>query len=169
MRALWKTLNSTRFVIILLILLAVASIGGIILGERFPTGFYGAEQHYRAQFGDRTFEFLVRLGVFQPFRSFWFHSLLVLLSASLIACSVSRLRVTVKTARGLSFRRSPEELMSLRHHARLAIAGLTPAGRTLLNEAATIVDEILKDLVTAVSLQHDEMQSVVQVLAKLTR
>ncbi len=122
MRALWKTLNSTRFVIILLILLAVASIGGIVLGEKFPVGFYGAEEHYRAKYGDRTFETLAALGVFQPFRSFWFHTLLTLLSASLVACSVSRLRVTVKTALGLHFRQSPGELMSLKHHARLALA-----------------------------------------------
>jgi cytochrome c biogenesis protein len=122
MNALWKTLNSTRFVIILLILLAVASIGGIILGERFPVGFYGAEEHYRNQLGDGTFKLFLTLGVFHPFRSFWFHSLLFLLSASLVACSVSRLRVTVKAARGLNFRRSPGELMSLRHHARLALA-----------------------------------------------
>lgn len=122
MKALWKTLNSTRFVIILLILLAVASIGGIVLGEKFPVGFYGAEEHYRAKYGDRTFETLAALGVFQPFRSFWFHTLLALLSASLVACSVSRLRVTVKTALGLHFRRSPGELMSLKQHARLALA-----------------------------------------------
>jgi cytochrome c biogenesis protein ResB len=89
MQALWKTLNSTRFVIILLILLAVASIGGIVLGEKFPVGFYGAEEHYRAKYGDRTFETLAALGVFQPFRSIWFHTLLALLSASLVACSVS--------------------------------------------------------------------------------
>ena len=122
MRALWKTLNSTRFVIILLILLAVASIGGIVLGEKFPVGFYGAEEHYRAKYGDRSFETLAALGVFQPFRSFWFHTLLALLSASLVACSVSRLRVTVKTALGLHFRQSPAELMSLKQHARLALA-----------------------------------------------
>ena len=53
--------------------------------------------------------------------------------------------------------------------ARLAIAGLTPAGRSLVNEAATIVDETLQDLVTAVSLEHEEMRSVTQVLTKLTR
>ena len=121
MKALWKTLNSTRFVIILIILLAVASIGGIVLGECFPTGFYGAEEHYRARYGDGTFGILAGLGVFQPFRSVWFHTLLFLLSASLIACSVSRLRVTVKTALGLNFRRSPAELMSLKHHARIRL------------------------------------------------
>ncbi len=122
MKTLWKTLNSTRFVIILLIALAIASIGGIVLGEKFPVGFYGAEEHYRSQYGDRTYETLAVLGVFQPFRSFWFHALLGLLSASLVACSVSRLRVTVKTALGLHFRRSPAELMSLKQHARLALA-----------------------------------------------
>ena len=53
--------------------------------------------------------------------------------------------------------------------ARLAIAGLTPAGRRLLNEASTIVDETLHDLVAAASLKPDEMRSVIQVLAKLTR
>ncbi len=122
MKALWKTLNSTRFVIVLLILLAVASIGGIVLGEKFPVGFYGADEHYRAMYGERTFATMAALGVFSPFRSLWFHTLLFLLSASLVACSVSRLRVTVKSALGLHFRRSASELMSLKQHARLALA-----------------------------------------------
>ena len=53
--------------------------------------------------------------------------------------------------------------------ARLAIAALTPAGRTLLNESTSVVDEVLHDIVETVSLTRDEMRSVVQVLAKLAR
>jgi cytochrome c biogenesis protein len=115
-------------VIVLLILLAVASIAGIVVGEFLPTGMYGAEEHYRARFGDATFAWLVRLGAFDPFRSYGFHSLLFLLAASLIACSVSRLRNTVRSALGVTFRRSPTELLSLKQHARLAFpAGAGPA------------------------------------------
>ena len=63
--------------------------------------------------------------------------------------------------------------------------GLTPSGVTRAlkpmeklgivatvkskRDASTIVDETLQDLVAAASLKPDEMRSVIQVLAKLTR
>ena len=126
-KTLWRLLNSTRFVIVLVILLAIASIAGIVLGELLPVDGYGAEAHYRARFGDRNFTLLAGLGAFSPFRSFWFHGLLALLAASLIACSVNRLRTTVRAALGVTFRRSPSELLSLKQHARVALGAGTPA------------------------------------------
>jgi cytochrome c biogenesis protein len=119
---LWKILNSTRFVIVLIVLLAIAAIAGIALGELFPTDAYGAEAYYRARFGDTAFIWMARLGVFAPFRSPWFHSLLFLLAASLVACSVNRLRTTVRAALGITFRRSASELLSLKHHAQISFA-----------------------------------------------
>lgn len=133
MKTLWKTLNSTRFVIIVLILLALASIVGVALGEKFPMNFYGAEEHYRARLGDRMFDLYAGLGVFSPYRSFWFQGLLLALSAGLIACSVTRLRVTVRSALGLTFRRTPQEITSLKQHARIPVAasGRPDDGRPL--------------------------------------
>ena len=52
--------------------------------------------------------------------------------------------------------------------ARLAIAGLTPAGRELLNDAAAVVDDTMQTLVTRSGLSREEMKAVVNVLAKLT-
>ncbi len=51
--------------------------------------------------------------------------------------------------------------------ARLAIAGLTPAGRELLNDAATVVDESMQTLVTRAAVTRDELTAVMKVLAKL--
>jgi DNA-binding MarR family transcriptional regulator len=53
--------------------------------------------------------------------------------------------------------------------ARLAIAGLTPAGRELLNEASSIVDDTMQALVGRTALSREEMKTVVHALAKLTR
>jgi cytochrome c biogenesis protein len=143
-RSLWKTLNSTRFVIILLILLALASIFGVFLNEKLPVGFPGAEEHYRAEFGDRTFELLVTLGAFRPFGSFWFQSLLFVLAASLIACSVTRLKVTVRAALAMTLRRSANEVMTLTPHARIPMpqtAGGSPRGSDV---SAAIADTLRK-------------------------
>lgn len=139
---LWRSLNSTRFVIFLLIALALASILGVLLTEKFPTSFYGAEQHYRAEYGDRMFESMVSLGIFNPFRSFWFHSLLLTLSASLIACSITRLRVTVRAALGTTFRRSADDVMALKLHARIPLGERT--ART--DENASVLGQVKRAL-----------------------
>jgi len=142
-KTIWKTLNSTRFVIVLLILLAVASIAGIALGERFPTGFPDAEARYRSEFGDRGFALLTTLGAFAPYKSFWFQGLLGMLAASLIACSVTRLRVTVRSALAISFRRTPDEIEHLQPHARIALAGnasIAPAA----GSAPTVLEDALR-------------------------
>lgn len=53
--------------------------------------------------------------------------------------------------------------------ARLAIAGLTPAGRELLNDASSIADDAMQALTGRASLSRDEMKTVIDVLAKLTQ
>ncbi len=143
MRTIWKTLNSTRFVIVLLMLLAVASIAGIALGERFPTGFPGAEERYRSEFGDDGFMLLGALGAFAPYKSLWFQGLLGTLAASLIACSVTRLRVTVRSALAITFRRTPDEIEHLEPHARISLAGNASIAPVAAN-VPTVLEDALR-------------------------
>jgi len=53
--------------------------------------------------------------------------------------------------------------------ARLAIAGLTPAGRVLLNDASSIVDDSMADIIGRAGLSSEELATIMDVLAKLTR
>ena len=53
--------------------------------------------------------------------------------------------------------------------ARLAIAGLTPAGRDLLNDASRIVDETMQALIERSTISIDELDGAMTILSKLTR
>lgn len=102
-----------KFAITILILLAVASIGAIILGEIFPPGAPAGAEFFRSRLGETKYSIFKGLGFFNPYRSFWYVSLLGILSVSLTVCSVKRLGGILKIAFGKSFRASASEIRTL--------------------------------------------------------
>ncbi|MBL7074777.1 cytochrome c biogenesis protein ResB [candidate division KSB1 bacterium] len=96
---IWNTLNSMKFGITLLIVVAVLSIIGVIIGEVF---------HSR----------------YDPFRSLWYQVPLSILALSLFVCLVSRLRSILKLAFGRpTFKTEAEEIKRLRFSRSLTLQG----------------------------------------------
>ncbi len=90
---LYALLTDTRFAIILLIVLAVVSILGILIIDRLPFRGEMARQAYAGRENDPFVWMLIHLVPASPFRSFFFRTLLALLSLSLLACTIKRWRV----------------------------------------------------------------------------
>lgn len=86
-------LTSMRFTIIILIILACASILIIIFQDYHPTNFYGWEEYYRNHLHPAKFALYEFFQLFTPYNSWWFISLLSLLCISLLLCSIQRFRI----------------------------------------------------------------------------
>ena len=92
----WRTLRSMRTALILLLLIALASIAGSLLPQR-PNSpervlQYRAEHRFWGTFLDRA-------GLFDVFGSWWFVLITTLLFVSLIACLVPRTRALWRALR----------------------------------------------------------------------
>jgi cytochrome c biogenesis protein len=92
----WRTLRSMRTALILLLLIAVASVAGSLLPQ-WPNS-PDRVLEYRATHG-LWGEFLDRAGLFDVFGSWWFVLLTTLLFVSLIACLVPRSRALWRAVR----------------------------------------------------------------------
>ncbi|GIU97350.1 MAG: putative cytochrome C biogenesis protein ResB [Actinomycetota bacterium] len=108
----WRTLRSMRTALVLLLLLALASVAGSILPQ-IPNSpeRVGAWLAARPVLG----ELLLRAGFFDVFGSWWFVLVTALLFVSLIACLVPRTRAFVRALRQPPVQ--ARELDALRHHA----------------------------------------------------
>lgn len=91
----WHLLTSVRFVFFLLIGLAGASLAGILIIQ-VPAELSGDAADYaqwlervRPKFGPFT-DLLSLLGLFNVFHSFWFRTMVGLLTLSIIVCSLNR-------------------------------------------------------------------------------
>lgn len=96
-RAVFRTLTSVRFALLVIGMVVVASLAGVIIPQEPPeaadfpmvrTGFL-AEQDRRFGAFSRPLE---RLGLFDIFHSAWFITILVVLVAAIAVCSWSRFR-----------------------------------------------------------------------------
>lgn len=92
----WRTLRSMRTALILLLLIALASVAGSLLPQ-WPNTPERVVQ-YRA---DHAFwgSFFERAGLFDVFGSWWFVLLVTLLFVSLVACLVPRTRALWRSVR----------------------------------------------------------------------
>ncbi len=91
--AVWNLLSSTRFAVVLLVLIAAASL----LGAFIPQQPSDAElQQMTARWGEGFITFLKSLNMLDLYHSKWFRALLALLCVSLFVCSFDRLPKTWK-------------------------------------------------------------------------
>lgn len=125
-RFLWRQLTSMRTALLLLLLLALASVPGSLVPQRSsdPNGVY--------QFATRDperFKILDSLGLFSTFSSPWYSAIYLLLFVSLIGCVIPRTRHHL----GALAARPPKT------PARLArLVGFTTSGTTADAETAVI-------------------------------
>jgi cytochrome c biogenesis protein len=85
---IWKFFASVRLTIVLLLTLAATSIIGTLIPQN-----ESPEAYFRA-FGPFLFRFFDVLGLFDMYHSWWFQSLMLLLAANVLICSIERLSST---------------------------------------------------------------------------
>lgn len=90
LNGLWKILASLKLTIVLLLTLAATSILGTLIPQNeSPAAYVQA-------FGEFGYRLFALLGLFDMYHSWWFRSLILLLTANIIICSIDRLQLTWK-------------------------------------------------------------------------
>ena len=85
MHSIWDFFCSLRLTMFLLIFLALISIIGTVIPQGIPP------QEYIAQISPAKLKLYKALGFFDMYHSWWFITLLYLLTVNLVACSIKRL------------------------------------------------------------------------------
>ena len=112
----WRTLRSMRTALILLLLLALASVAGSLIPQ-LPTNPLRVGQYMAAH--PLVGEFYQRAGLFDVFGSWWFVLVTALLFTSLIACLVPRTRAAWRALRQRPIH--AREIDAFRHYAERAV------------------------------------------------
>ncbi len=81
----WRLLISIRLTVFLLLSLAATSIIGTLVPQN------ASPQDYVRAYGEFLYRLFYVLDVFDMYHSWWFQTLLVLLTANIVACSIDRL------------------------------------------------------------------------------
>ena len=89
-KKIWAFLRSMKFGIALLLIIAALSVVGTIIPQGEPLGWYA--EKYPSAFGT-----ILGLGLNQLYQSWYYVALLALLSLNLALCTISRLRMLLRT------------------------------------------------------------------------
>ena len=119
--SLWEALSSLHLTIGLLIALAVASIFGTVIPQN------AAPEEYFRVYKITTYKILHILGFLDMYRSWWFVLLLALLCLNLIACTISRFRLTLRLLSRSRKRLEDPDWNSLSPKKSLSLKGLPAA------------------------------------------
>ncbi|WP_336923812.1 cytochrome c biogenesis protein ResB, partial [Aquipuribacter sp. SD81] len=122
LRWLWRQLTSMRTALLLLLLLAVATVPGSLFPQR---GVDRAAVEAYLRENPATGEWLDRLGFFDVYASPWFAAVYLLLFTSLVGCVVPRGRDLVRTWRRRP-PRTPARLDRVPAHASATVAAGVP-------------------------------------------
>ncbi len=92
---LWHTLTSVRLALVLILLIAMATLAGTLL-DQAPASMAGNSTAYnewldgpRERYGALT-DIMSRLQLFRVFSSIWFKGLIALLVANIVVCTINR-------------------------------------------------------------------------------
>ncbi|MBN2290003.1 MAG: cytochrome c biogenesis protein ResB [Candidatus Glassbacteria bacterium] len=89
----WDTMESMRFAVVLLVVLAVVSLVGVLLPQFPPDGFEGPlETLFLQKYGPFFGGLFVFLGLDHLFTAWWYYLLLALLCLNVTVCSLNRLK-----------------------------------------------------------------------------
>ena len=81
---IWKFFTSIKLTVVLLISLAATSIVGTLIPQNEnPAAYIQA-------FGEFAFQLFSLLGLFDMYHSWWFQTLILLLTANIVVCSIDR-------------------------------------------------------------------------------
>ncbi|MDM8523792.1 cytochrome c biogenesis protein ResB [Desulfococcaceae bacterium HSG8] len=88
----WRFFSSIRLTVAVLLLLAITSI----IGTLIPQG--GSQADYIRQYGETGYRLLYVFDLFDMYHSWWFRSLIVLLTANIVVCTLKRFPSVWKTS-----------------------------------------------------------------------
>jgi cytochrome c biogenesis protein len=117
----WRSLRSMRTALILLLIIALASVAGSLIPQRPNSPLRIAQDFREHPLRSRIFD---ALGLFDVFGSWWFTLLYTLLLISLAACLVPRTRAFVRNLR--SRPQPARELDGFRHYAEIPVTDAAP-------------------------------------------
>lgn len=115
-RLLWRRLVSMRTALVLLFLLALASVPGSLLPQR-PLNPPKVQQYLDSH--GAWGRFLDRIGAFDVFGSIWFSAVYLLLFASLVGCLIPRITVYARALRARPIK-APRNLNRLAENTELS-------------------------------------------------
>ncbi|MEA2063470.1 MAG: cytochrome c biogenesis protein ResB [Gemmatimonadota bacterium] len=122
-------LDSMKFAVALLVILAVVSLIGVLLPQFPPEGYQGTQSALFLQKYGRFFGSLfVLLGLDHLFTAWWYYLLLGLLCLNIIVCSLGRLGSKLELIRRVSFLEDETDYRRRSASRSVALAGLSPAG-----------------------------------------
>ena len=87
---IWKLLHSMKFGIILLIIIGVSSIAGTLIPQDNIIGFY------ESTYGPTFFKIIKTFSLHKVYSSWWFITMVLVLSLNLTLCSIKRLPSILK-------------------------------------------------------------------------
>jgi cytochrome c biogenesis protein len=126
-RELLRVVADLRLAIVLLLVIAVASIAGTVIEQGQSIEFYKANYpEDPALFGFLSWKVLLALGLDAVYRTWWYLGLLVLFGASLAACTFMRQWPALKAAHNWSYYRLPRQFEKLALSARLDLPEVSP-------------------------------------------
>src|SRR5205823_4104160 len=114
----WRTLRSMRTALVLLLMLAAASVAGSLIPQEPNTPVRVAQFQAAHPLAGRIYD---ALGFFNVFGSWWFTLITVLLFTSLVACLFPRTRAAIRAIRQKPVQ--AREIDAFRHYAERAVAG----------------------------------------------
>lgn len=119
-KPLWKLLKSMKFAVWMIIVLAVISLLSMFLVEFYPidTHIQNWEEVYQESYG-YFFPVMKALHLHDPYRAWWYQSLLAVLTLSLTLCIIDNAPKKIKSAFRLRFIADPEELKRLKFSAQI--------------------------------------------------
>lgn len=112
----WRSLRSMRTALVLLLLLALASVAGSLVPQVGAADARIAQTFIEHPVRARIYD---AIGLFDVYGTWWFTLIYVLLFVSLVSCIVPRTRATLRTLRA---RPAPaRDLDALRHHVEIRV------------------------------------------------
>ncbi|MBO9998111.1 MAG: cytochrome c biogenesis protein [Cyanobacteria bacterium SID2] len=113
-RELLPILADLRLAIVLLLVIAVASMLGTVIEQGEAIEFYRANYpEDPALFGFLSWKVLLSLGLDRVYKTWWFLALLILFGTSLTACTFTRQFPALKAARQWKFYTKPRQFQKL--------------------------------------------------------
>lgn len=118
----WRSLRTMRTALVLLLMLALASVAGSLVPQVGLADARIAQTFIEHPVRARIFD---AVGLFDVYGSWWFTLIYVLLLVSLVSCIVPRTRATIRTLRA---RPAPaRDLDAMRHYVEIAVPGAPDA------------------------------------------
>jgi len=150
----WDAMDSMKFAVVMLIVLAVVSLVGVILPQFPPEGFAGTlETLFIQKYGKFFGGIFVFLGLDHLFIAWWYYLLLALLCFNITVCSLNRLKRILALVRREHYLEKEQNYRDQTNHRSLDVE-LLPA-----EAARRVIRQLARDGYRVFNRQPDSEQA----------